>query len=160
MIKKQDEEFRDIPGYPDYQVSNYGRVLSNRGSSPKYIGSITKNGRPMVTLTKAVNQHATFTIHQLVADAFLDQPEGLIIRHKDGDPSNNHVSNLEFGTLSDNTQDRIQHGTNGNKLTLRKVRIIRGLRKLGFTNKRLQEIFGVSKKCITRVCQRKTWRTA
>jgi hypothetical protein len=48
-----------------------------------------------------------------VALAFLaPQPGTRVVRHLDGDPANNHVSNLAWGTQSENMKDTLQHGTN------------------------------------------------
>lgn len=52
-------------------------------------------------------------VHQLVARAFIGPcPPGLEVRHKDGNPANNHIDNLEYGTRADNMQDRLNHGNN------------------------------------------------
>ncbi|WMJ67202.1 HNH endonuclease signature motif containing protein (plasmid) [Klebsiella variicola] len=52
------------------------------------------------------------TVHYLVATAFHgEQPEGLLIRHLDGRPSNNAPSNLAYGTQVDNMADAIAHDT-------------------------------------------------
>ena len=41
-------------------------------------------------------------VHRLVAEAYLGNVEGMDINHKDGNKSNNHVSNLEIVTHQDN----------------------------------------------------------
>ncbi len=44
-------------------------------------------------------------VHRLVAEAFLSNAMGKpIVNHKDADRKNNHVSNLEWATLSENTR--------------------------------------------------------
>lgn len=48
-------------------------------------------------------------IHRLVAAAFLET-DGPLVRHLDGDPSNNHVANLSHGTSQDNWDDMKRHG--------------------------------------------------
>lgn len=51
-------------------------------------------------------------IHSLVAQAFLGtMPEGLECRHLDGDKLNCKLSNLAYGTQSENFNDRRRHGT-------------------------------------------------
>lgn len=48
----------------------------------------------------------------LVAEAFIPNPHNYPeVCHKDGDPSNNHVSNLKWGTHADNMDDAKRHGT-------------------------------------------------
>jgi hypothetical protein len=54
-------------------------------------------------------------VHQLVLRAFVGPPEpGHIGRHLDGDPTNNALINLAWGTHSDNTKDSLGHGTHYN----------------------------------------------
>jgi hypothetical protein len=51
-------------------------------------------------------------VHQLVVEAFIGPcPPGLEIRHLDGNPANNALSNLRYGTRSENGMDRVRHGT-------------------------------------------------
>ena len=48
----------------------------------------------------------------LVAEAFIPNPNDYPeVCHKDGNPYNNHVSNLKWGTHRDNMRDAIRHGT-------------------------------------------------
>jgi hypothetical protein len=51
-------------------------------------------------------------IHRLVLQAFVGPcPAGQECCHGDGDPSNNVLSNLRWGTRSDNRRDSVGHGT-------------------------------------------------
>lgn len=53
-----------------------------------------------------------FLIHTLVLEAFVGpRPEGAVCCHIDGDPTNNHVTNLRWGSYSDNNHDLVRHGT-------------------------------------------------
>lgn len=48
----------------------------------------------------------------LVAEAFIPNPNNYPeVCHKDGNPYNNHVSNLKWGSHADNMRDAIRHGT-------------------------------------------------
>lgn len=48
----------------------------------------------------------------LVAEAFIPNPNNYPeVRHMDGNPYNNHVSNLQWGTHADNMNDAKRHGT-------------------------------------------------
>lgn len=54
----------------------------------------------------------TRLVHRLVLEAFVGPcPPGHECCHRDGDPSNNCLDNLYWGTRSDNVRDAIQHGT-------------------------------------------------
>ena len=152
------ERWLPIPDYPDYEISDYSRVRSHKGVSPRILKyAVDKNGYHCYHL---INDQGpkNFKAHFLVALAFIGpRPEGMLVRHKDGVPSNNHFNNLEYGTSLDNKADCIAHGTHGRKLTERKVKVIRGLRRAGFTVKRLAEIFSVNTNTIVRINRRHTW---
>lgn len=101
------EEWRAIEGYDGlYEVSNLGRVRSNnfyRFKEPHIISShIRKDGYKTLALSKN-NVTKTYTVHRLVANAFLPNPNNLeMINHKDEDRSNNCVENLEWCSRSYN----------------------------------------------------------
>ena len=153
------EEFKQIPNCPLYDISNLGNVRSRRYSKPRIL-----KPRPHVqgyALVRVYDENGAWfdrTIHSLVAEAFLGVcPDGMCVRHLDGDPSNNALSNLAYGTLSDNQQDRIAHGTYGMKLNVRKVKVIRGLHKCGFKIKRIAEIFGINRLNVRRILRYQAW---
>lgn len=88
---------QDIPNYPDYAVTDDGRVFSKRRNiflRPL----IDRNGR-LTVLVCVKNIRKTFALARLVADAFVknNKPsEFTIILHKDGNKSNNHFRNLRW----------------------------------------------------------------
>lgn len=50
-------------------------------------------------------------VHILVLEAFIGpRPAGMVARHLDGDPNNNHASNLAWGSYSENMHDMVKHG--------------------------------------------------
>lgn len=109
------EEWRPAPGYKGcYEVSSLGRVRSL--SRPRHPGRILKpqpgpSGYLRVHLSRdGVRRHRK--IHVLVARAFLgERPPGLEVRHLDGNHANNVITNLTYGTRSENQLDRVRHGT-------------------------------------------------
>jgi hypothetical protein len=109
------EEWRPICGYEGvYEVSNHGNVrrIATVGGRPicrLLKQAITNRGYARVTLHKA-NVASMRSVHTLVADAF-QRGEGPIVRHLDGAQTNNHADNLMRGTLSENVQDALRHGT-------------------------------------------------
>jgi hypothetical protein len=108
------EEWRPACGFEGfYEVSSSGRVrsLPRRNTAGRILRpGVTRYGHQHVSLW--VNGVGTSRfVHQLVAAAFLGpRPEGLQVRHWDGDGSNNSVGNLRYGTQSENEQDKVRHG--------------------------------------------------
>lgn len=123
-VDATQEEWRPVVGYEGYyEVSNLGRVKSverripaSRGSGYRTMrGRILRQGTHsggygMVYLCvhgKKLNQH----VHLLVLTAFRGpRPAGMVCCHNDGDPTNNRLDNLRWGTQADNLRDQVRHG--------------------------------------------------
>lgn len=114
------ERWIPIPGYEGrYEVSDLGNVRSLARIS------VRSNGRPLPVRERILKPTAHYRsghlrvflegkcieVHRLVAAAFLGpRPDGLEVCHWDDNPRNNHVSNLRYGTFSDNMRDRVRNG--------------------------------------------------
>jgi hypothetical protein len=115
------EQWRPVPGYEGlYEVSDQGRVRSLyewRGRAPAghlLKGGISPYGYRLLTLAKG-GDYWSVPVHHLVTLAFLGpRPEGAHVRHLDGNPLNNRLENLLYGTRSLNTLDSVRHGTHNN----------------------------------------------
>lgn len=69
------------------------------------------NGHKQVLLHRDGKQYKCF-VHALVLEAFVaPRPDGMVCCHNNGDPADNRVENLRWGTASDNMQDSLKHGT-------------------------------------------------
>lgn len=105
------EIWKDIVGYEGlYQVSNRGNIKSFN-SSKLFHGlnehmlkpSILSNDYAYVTLYRSPDDRKKYTVHRLVAEAFIPNPYNLpAINHKDENKQNNNVENLEWCSLSYN----------------------------------------------------------
>lgn len=116
------ENWRPIDGTDGmYEVSDQGRVRSLDRTITTSSG-VTKRrtGVVLVPFTGDAYGHQSVGlgsfgrryVHQLVLEAFAGPcPRGLECRHLDGDAANNALSNLQWGTASENQRDRIAHGT-------------------------------------------------
>src|SRR6187402_1272235 len=104
-------------GFPRYKIGENGVLKSLfiykidgsvRWRTMK--GCPDTNGYTKVTLSNSKGKE-THLIHQLVLFAFRGPcPKGLEGRHLDGTPSNNCLSNLEYGTHTENMADKHRHG--------------------------------------------------
>lgn len=109
------EIWKKINNFDNYLVSNYGNIKSlsrviksPRGKTRIIPERILKPGKLQhgylsVVLSNNIKSY-TMRVHRLVAMAFIPNPNNLpIINHKDENPSNNHVDNLEWCTVKYNT---------------------------------------------------------
>jgi len=94
------EEWKQVVGFQNYEVSNFGRVRNRYGKILN--GSINKHGYHTVVLYKNKNQRRVM-VHRLVAEAFLGKREvGKEINHINGIKTDNRVENIEWCTKSQN----------------------------------------------------------
>lgn len=117
------EIWKDIIGYEGlYQVSNMGRVkslarLKKNGCNsfqkiPEILRELRKDkgGYFNVDLWKD-NKKKVLKVHRLVAHAFIPNPNNYpLVMHLDNNPSNNLLSNLQWGTQSQNMQHCVASG--------------------------------------------------
>lgn len=170
------EEWRPIPGFDGYEVSDLGRVRSVDREvvqiSPwgglirrRIKGVLLKPGRHpdghlIVNLSNRIA--GTKFVHKLVLLTFIGpRPRGLQARHFDGNPANNRLDNLRYGTPKDNSEDAFRHGTRIRgerqgraRLTEKDVRDIRASNLMGVT---LAKMYGVSPTQICNVRNGKAW---
>ena len=104
--EKDVEIFLTIRNFPDYKISNWGRVFSKK-SNTFITGKPNTNGYYQVRLSNK-DGYKDVLIHRLVAEYFVPNlVMGTQINHKDQNKSNNRWSNLEYCDPKDN----INHGT-------------------------------------------------
>lgn len=109
------EQWRLVPGTPNYEVSDFGRVRRITGGRGVRAGRILKPGKhpggyQVVSLwTDGICRKRT--IHTLVYEAFIGpRPEGMEVNHLDGVKTNNALSNLEGCTRAENQRHAVSHG--------------------------------------------------
>ena len=112
------EIWKDIQGYEGlYQVSNLGNVRSlnwrNTGKVRNLYLKPQNRGYLQVELAKNGNRKC-FTVHRLVALHFVfGFSEGLVVNHKNENPTDNRAENLEWVTQSENTAYSYRPSVNG-----------------------------------------------
>lgn len=101
-----------IKGYEGhYSINENGDVLSHKYGYSKPIKRFVNNGGyEYYTLSKA-NKQKAIVIHKLVATTFIgERPNNMQINHIDGNKFNNHVSNLEYISASENIKHAYKNG--------------------------------------------------
>jgi hypothetical protein len=148
--------WKDVVGYEGlYLVSDSGLVKSL--ITGKILKPSSHNFGYLHVNLYLDKKAKSWLVQHLVAFAFLgERPVGMMVCHNDGDPANNRLSNLRYGTQSSNMSDRVIHGTHnrGEKhgmavLSDDDVLKIREELKTGVVQRRIAEKYGVSYSLIT-----------
>lgn len=159
-----EEQWKVVPEFPDYEVSNMGRV---RRIEKHLMRPDTPRGYRRVRLCRHGVQRR-FMVHALVARAFIGTiPNGYQHNHKDGNRANNCVDNLEFVTPLENNlhalrelNKRLPAGSKhwNHDLIEEEVIEIRRLRSEGCPLAQLAAQYDVSVPTISMIANRRTWR--
>lgn len=173
---------KDIEGFPGYKIGSDGSVWTCHAPVSKGVrhGGFwqikSSHWKPMaaargpwghrtIGLRRTGQPKGRFRLHVLVMKIFWGPvPPGMVCRHLDGDPSNNDLRNLAFGTPGDNIEDARRHGTlaigsrhGRSKLTEADIPIIRQLRRDGLEYEEIGRRFGVRPTVASKIFRRKAW---
>lgn len=105
--------WKEIEGYEGhYEVSDEGHVRSIKKDPPLNLKlNLANTGYRVVTLWLE-GKSKTHQVHRLVLETFIGPcPEGKRGLHWDDDKDNNNLSNLRWGTRSENAADSVRNGS-------------------------------------------------
>jgi len=167
----------------NYQVSNTGKIKrvesfvtnntngGKRKLAEKELSQKTKkNGYKEVQLYISPQVPKMVYVHRAVASAFIGEIKtGYVINHKDGDKSNNNLSNLEIVTYSQNSKhafdnklstNPVYHGSKHGmaKLDEDTVLEIRSVYDKCKSIKNVSEKYTIPLGTIAKICYRQTWK--
>ena len=92
-----------------YEINKNGEVRNAKNKNT-IVGDINNCGYYRVSLYNK-GQRKRYFRHRLVAEQFLDKPEGKdFVNHIDGDKSNNSLENLEWVSQSENEKHAFENG--------------------------------------------------
>ena len=108
-----EEIWKTIKKYPDYEVSNLGRIKSHKRKTEHILSPGTySNGYLFVTLSNEEG-HRSESIHRLVLETFnpVENMENLQVNHINCNRADNRLDNLEWMTANENRKyrDKIKH---------------------------------------------------
>lgn len=168
------ENWKPVPGYEDfYEVSDCGNVRSIavysakcqriiQRKSPRMLRQETSQDGYKRVLLSLYGQHRHFSVHRLVAFAFIPNPDNLPeVNHKDENSANNHAGNLEWCMPSYNSN----YGTLPQRISKRQTNApyhSKQVAQLSMDGKVIatfpstreaERQTGISSDCICRVCK-------
>lgn len=105
----------EIPGRPGYYATERGAVWS--AHVHRELKQRIGMGGYMAVSVKAGRTRSNAFVHTLICTAYHGpRPEGMVVRHLNGDKYDNRPENLAWGTKSQNSLDRVTHGRHHNTL--------------------------------------------
>lgn len=153
-----------IPNYENYELSSDG-VVTNTNTGRKLKSDKTNRGYFRITLSKD-GTTKRISLHRLVAELFIDNPlNKQTVNHKNGDKSDNSVSNLEWMTQSENQKHAKETGlcprgedNPANKYSAVLITKICEMIQQGVKSKDIREMLSVSKSLIDDIRGRRNWK--
>ena len=170
------EIWKQIKGYEGhYEVSNFGNVKSIKrivnGNKRQKIKTIPekllakrKIGEYLAVILAKERHNKSFLVHRLVAINFIPNPENKKeVNHLDSNPSNNHVSNLNWATISENRDHTVQQnrhakGDKCGRSKLKSYQVVK-IRNSLKDIKELAKVYGVTKNTISNILLNKSWKS-
>jgi len=156
-------EIRPVPGYPGYTISTLGEVFGKRADTRGGLSfDAGEQGHLRVTMHREGSPRSgeRELVHRLMLTTFVRPAhKGEQACHRTGDPADNRLSNLYWGSQSHNWRDRISHG-NGrswSKLTESDVATIRDRSAAGESAYRIAHDYPVSDTQIRNILTGAQW---
>ncbi len=159
-----DQTWNPVPNYQEYYASKDGQIMSMKYKHPKILKQITsKDGHKYVFFYKNGLMKKCW-VHHAVLFAFGYIPKTKQeCRHLDGNPQNNNLLNLKWGTRLENVKDKIKHQTQpcGEKAITHKLseeQVLEIRKNYGkHTLRFMANLYGVSHTCIRRAALGIKW---
>ncbi len=157
-IEWSDEIWRKIPNYPQYKVNASGVIIGPSGKLLQY--QYKSSGHPYITVGPR-SSRKNLHVHHAVLTAFRgDRPEHMEARHLNGNPSDNQLSNLAWGTRfeqrEDDRRNQVIRRPKDLTLTSADVRAIRRLQCVS-SSRSVGHLFRVSHTTILKIWRGERW---
>lgn len=163
---------KDIPGYKGYYATEEGSIISFRSGEPRILSEQIHKGyyRVQMRVDSIKGKWIKAQVHQLVLITFKGDKRsiGLMCRHLNGNPLDNRIDNLEWGTAQENHDDSVRHGTAvclrlgdehpHSKLNESDVLKIVSLLKQGVKQVEIAKMFRITQRHVSDIKLHQTWK--
>lgn len=150
---KTSEQWKDIEGYQGYKVSSHGNVMGRYGRIKKPQRKSQRTDHLCIGLMNN-GKFEMKNVHRLVAIAFIPNAESKPwVNHKDGNPKNNHVDNLEWVTANENAKHAYATGLYKKKkpISVESQQKILSLFEAGTRQRRIADQLGICRNIVSQV---------
>lgn len=152
-----------IEGFPNYAVNRVGQVLNIRTGKVLKCAPV-QAGYSVANLYRD-GLRSTHLVHRLVLAAFRGlPPDGQVCAHGNGIRTDNRLENLRWATGSENSADRVLHGTDSRgsksptaKITEAQVDQIRAMLGRGVRQRDIAAKFGLNQGTISSIHTGRNW---
>lgn len=158
------EIWAKIKDYPNYEISNIGRVKSINYNKERILKLQNMNGynRVGLSINGIVN---LFLVHRLIAVAFIDNIHNHpFINHINGVKNDNRVENLEWCNSTENLNHALDNnlrvmpnGEKHHKSKLNEAQVLE-IRNSNLSQKELTKLYNVKQPLISAVINKRKWK--
>jgi hypothetical protein len=156
----------EIPGWPGYRATTGGSILYFRNGRWRPLRTCVQDVYVQAKLRRN-GKRSTLHVHKLILLAHVGPcPDGMVCRHLDGNPRNNRLSNLKWGTPLENAADTIRHGRTPRGSQIRAAKLREGevaqirwyVANRGYTPKMVATCWHISEAQASQICSGKAWK--
>ncbi len=165
------EVWKEIPDFPDYEVSTFGRLRRIRpaNSNRAKVGLLKANTCRTYHRFGLYNggKIRTLLVHRIILMTFVGPPPSQRHQgaHEDDTPSNNRLDNLRWATPKENSEDRVIRGRQvsgtshpNTRLTDKQIKAIRALNSRGVGVLLIADAVGIGATSVGRIVRGETYR--
>lgn len=169
-MEKENEVWRQGGLLPQgYQISNWGRVKSLERDVIRSNGTIhikeklltpspdARTGSLHIVVSRD-NIPETFWVARLVAEAFISDPTGKIVKHLNGNNGDNYYKNLKLVSSSESAEMDYLNERQKGSLDPHEIRTIRAWASNGISRKEIARCFSMSLSTITGIINRRLYK--
>ncbi len=155
-LNSTGEVWKEILNFPNYAISDHGRVLNLKKNGKIRKTHYTKRGYEFIHLSD-LGKRMYYTLHKLVSLHFIPNPQNFDqVNHVDSDKKNNKASNLEWTNNSGNQIHAVLNGLRPNAVKLNSQQVMEIYNAFG-TLKNIAKNYNISFQTVSLIKNGRRW---